>query len=86
MGKDLKMIPLYVDHYKRTIAIILMEDGSSLQEQLLESGAAWVYPKYCTRQECIDWKQIEYNSKEDSIGLWSDNTPIPPWIWRKHKR
>lgn len=48
-------------------------------------GYAWHYKKYQVEQSLED--RAKYSSGEDSarqrhVGLWRDQTPVPPWEWR----
>lgn len=76
------------DRYRRTVAIVRLPSGVTLQEHLLESGAAWGFPRYCVRQECAAWEKLERMARELKIGVWEAPHPIPPWKWRKenHRR
>ena len=82
----LRLDLLYQDRYGRSVAIVWLPDNTSLQENLLKVGAAWVFPRYCTRQECVAWKKIERSARELKIGLWETPHPISPWHWRKGNR
>ena len=69
------------DKYKRTVAIVTMPDGITLQELLLSSGLAWVYPQYC--KDCKFWVAVQNEAQKNRRGLWQDDDPTPPWQWRK---
>lgn len=73
------------DIYGRTLAIIYLDDGLTLQEHLLRKGLAWVYPKYCSDVMCNYWYELEEFSRKNKFGLWSKKRAIPPWKWRKLK-
>ncbi|MDR1856966.1 MAG: thermonuclease family protein [Desulfovibrio sp.] len=78
--------PVDTDRYGRTVAIIRLRDGSTLQDKLLAAGQVWYYPQYCKRPECSGWKHMESRAKSERRGLWRDGNPMPPWQWRKsHK-
>lgn len=66
------------DIYGRTLAIIYLEDGSTLQEHLVRKGLAWVYPKYCSNVICNYWFELEEFSKKNKLGVWSIKSAIPP--------
>jgi endonuclease YncB( thermonuclease family) len=55
---------------------------------LIKQGLAWHFKKYAHEQSASD--RIDYSSAEESaklrkIGLWSNNTRIPPWEFRRGK-
>ena len=83
IGKKIRVLPLYEDRYERTVAVVLLENGSTLEEWLVLIGAAWVYPQYCDRPECAEWERLQEESRERGLGLWSGGRPVPPWEWRK---
>ncbi|MDL2266598.1 thermonuclease family protein [Desulfovibrio sp. OttesenSCG-928-G15] len=72
------------DRYKRTVAVVYLQDDKVLQEELLKAGLAWVYPQYC--KNCDNWKALEKKARKEQRGLWQDATPVPPWEWRKAGR
>ncbi len=82
-SQTLKLDMLYNDRYGRSVAIVWLQDNTTLQEKLLAIGAGWVSPRYCARQECVTWKEFERVARESKIGLWKTPHPIPPWEWRK---
>lgn len=71
------------DRYGREIGMVIMSDGKILNEEILKGGYAWHYLEYDTNPL---WTQMEFNAKTARIGLWADNYPIAPWIWRKMKK
>ena len=79
-GKEVEVTVMGTDRYGRTIGLV-----GDLNQALLEAGLAWVYPQYCRKPFCRDWKRIEAQVREAGRGLWQDTNPIPPWDWRKSK-
>lgn len=73
------------DTYGRTVAIVELASGLTLQEVLLESGATWVYPQFCkSALHCLYWQWLEWKARWRGVGLWGQHNPVPPWQWR-HK-
>lgn len=72
------------DRYGRTVATITIKGVGILQELLLNSGLAWVYPKYC--KDRSDWYTLEAKARKAGRGLWQDKKPVSPWEWRKMNR
>jgi len=82
-GKNVKVQPMDTDRHGRMVAVVIMPDGSSLNERLVRDGLAWVYPQYCTREDiCEPLRKLEQAVKMSRRGLWIDKAPIPPWAWR----
>lgn len=71
------------DRYGRTIAVV-RSGGVNINETLVQEGLAWVYRRYCKEKFCLTWKDYENRAQQNSIGLFADQDPMPPWKWR-HK-
>ena len=65
------------DRYKRMIGTIYL-NGTDINAQMVENGYAWVYRKFSKK-----YTPQESKAKKQSLGLWRDKEPIPPWEWRK---
>lgn len=82
VGSIVTIVDMGTDKYGRTLAtVVSLPDGRVVQEELLRSGLAWVYRRYC--KSCDYWIQLEEDARKNMRGLWRDNHPIPPWEWRK---
>ena len=87
LGAHVVIEELEPDHYGRVVAVVyLVETQKSIQELLLVEGLAWIYPKYCTRAECLSWLEQQNTAQRLRKGLWSSSSRVPPWIWRKQKK
>lgn len=72
--------------YDRVVgAVIQLENGLTVQEELLRAGLAWVDPRYCRKSipECEYWFGLQAVARENGVGLWQDPDAIPPWEWRR---
>jgi len=83
--KVVTVIPMDVDHYGRTVAMVEV-DGKNVNREMIAAGLAWVYPQYCTQDFCEDWREAEAEAKEERRGLWAHPRPVPPWEWRRERR
>ena len=77
-----------LDRYGRVIGKVWVESQDVNLEQI-RRGCGWHYKKYQNEQSLDD--RLSYNNAEESarsnkIGLWTDNTPVPPWDWRAERR
>ena len=81
---NVKVQKMDTDRYDRTVAIVALDDGRILNEELVKNGHAWVYPAYCNTARCAYWQTLEAEAKADRIGLWRDKKPMPPWQWRRY--
>ncbi len=82
-GNAVEVREIDKDRYGRTVAIVTLPDGQVLNEALVSAGMAWVYRRYCDRQVCSRWLELEAAAREGRIGLWSLPNPVPPWEFRR---
>ncbi len=73
------------DDYGRMVAIVTLADNRCLNEELVKKGMAWVYIYYCKEAICDEWFDFEKRARQQHIGLWHDDTPVPPWVWKRRK-
>ncbi len=71
------------DRYGRTVGVVLLPDGRSLNRELVRAGFAWMYRRYANDQSLND---LEEEARVAGRGLWADRNPIPPWEWRTMRR
>jgi micrococcal nuclease len=81
-GKKVMVKDMGKDRYKRTIGMVICDDGTNLNEALLQAGLAWHFRKYDTN---ASWANMERDARAAKKGLWVDPNPIAPWDWRKKK-
>jgi endonuclease YncB( thermonuclease family) len=67
------------DRYKRYI-VELFIDSICINKELVKNGLAWHYKKYS--HDSI-YNQLEIEARNAKKGLWVDEAPISPWLWRK---
>jgi endonuclease YncB( thermonuclease family) len=71
------------DQYGRSVALLRLEDGRLVNEELVKSGHAWVYRAYCRQPICAAWRAYELRAKQQGLGLWRQADPVSPWRWRR---
>jgi micrococcal nuclease len=81
-GQELQVIPQTLDQYGRVVAYLAV-DGVSVNESIVASGFAWQYKRYSSSKRL---SQIEASAREERLGLWMDDNPVPPWEFRKYKK
>ena len=69
------------DRYGRVLGNVF-SDKSNVNAMMVKFGFAWVYEKYAKNSSLYDHQN---QAKRKNLGLWSDNDPIAPWVWRKQK-
>lgn len=83
LGKQqVKVEPFYTDSYGRSVAMVV-QDGRTLNSDLVQAGLAWVHPRYCLMDICKSWKTLEGVARTGQFGLWQDVQAISPWQWKK---
>ncbi|MEZ6183894.1 MAG: thermonuclease family protein [Planctomycetota bacterium] len=75
--------PVVKDFYDRTVAIVELQDGRTLNEELLDRGYAWVYRSYVWGSLRYQYLDRERAARDDHRGLWHDEDPTPPWRYRQ---
>lgn len=76
-GKMVRVIPMDMDRYGRTVALIhSLIDTRTPNKALVRKGYAWVYHKYCKADFCSEWLSYEQLAQSAGIGLWTDPDPI----------
>ncbi len=82
-GKTIIVEVLSKDRYGRYIGVVNFDDNLILNEELIKHGYAWHYKKY---SKDANLQALEDEAKQAKIGLWQDNSAIPPWEWRARKK
>ncbi len=76
------------DRYGRTVATVFSQ-GNDVNLALIKKGLAWHYKRYAREQTLGDveaYARSESEAREKRVGLWQDESPVPPWLYRKcHK-
>ncbi len=67
------------DRYGRTVGVVLLPDGRSLNHELVRAGLAGMYRRYTTDESLSD---LEEEARVAGRGLWADPHALPPWEWR----
>ncbi len=78
---EAKLITSGTDRYGRTIGTLFI-GGVEINLAMLQSGLAWFYEAYSDNS---DYKQADSTARALSLGLWSEDTPTPPWQWRNKR-
>lgn len=77
-GERVELLSKTWDKYGRLVAMVEV-GGSSLNEELLSEGLAWVHIYYCREPICREWRQLEKEARIARRGLWQEDNPVPPW-------
>ena len=83
-GKEVTLQTYGLDKYGRTIADVILPDGTNVNHTLVKDGWCWWYRKYAPGD--TELETLEKSAREAKKGLWVDPAPIPPWVYRKARR
>lgn len=79
-NKSVEVVYKDNDRYGRIIAKILL-NNEDIGKDLVKNGYAWAY-----RHFSKDYISEEEFAKSNKIGLWQDDNPVNPYLYRKSKR
>ena len=80
-----------IDKYGRKIAYVHINDhlhcplgNSDISSLMLANGAAWHYKAFDKTSAQYDMHYaLEQQARANKRGLWAQENPIAPWVWRK---
>lgn len=78
-GRTVRVVVRGQDRYGRTLGDVILPDGTSLNERLVEDGWAWHYTSY---SKGLRLTELEAAARRSRRGLWVDPHPVPPWAFR----
>lgn len=81
--KTAKVATIDTDRYGRTVALVSCE-GVTANAAQLTAGFAWVYTQYAPRD--FSGRALEQSARAQRLGLWADESPVPPWLFRKRAK
>lgn len=68
------------DRYGRSVAKVYV-DSTYVNLEMVKQGMAWWYEKYAPKDYDLSVAQV--NAQKKRVGLWSQQDPIPPWVYRQ---
>ncbi len=80
--KDVVVLDSGTDRYGRQIGRVMVGKVEANVEQVRD-GFAWVYTQYNKDQQL---PALEASARERKIGLWHDDAPTPPWLFRRAQK
>lgn len=70
------------DRYGRVLGVLYVGDVN-VNEALIRQGLAWHYKHY-SNDPILD--SLERLARREKLNIWSMDSPIAPWIYRKSKK
>lgn len=77
-GRDVDVVVETQDRYGRTVGTVIHR-GSDVNLEQVRRGMAWVYLKYSRDPNYLE---AETGARTTHRGLWIDEDPMPPWVYR----
>lgn len=81
--EDVTIRPVSRDWYGRIIADVVLPDGKLLNTEVISAGLGWVYRRYTAEPRESQWLALEAAARSAKLGLWADDSPVAPWVWRQ---
>lgn len=83
-GKSITLQVRDQDQYGRLVGEVILEDGQSLNQAVVEAGMAWWYRQHAEGNTTLS--RLEREAREARRGLWADLDPEAPWEFRRRLR
>ena len=77
-GKNVQLQPLAGSLQKTSLAAVWIDDRS-INKELVAEGWAWHDPRFAAAKTLA---KAEKEARDKKLGLWSEDDPTPPWLWR----
>ena len=89
-GTSIKVQPVYKGLYEhKLLAVLVVLGDKNINLQMVQEGQAWVYENYIGIGRCLniaqELRQAQTTAQQQRIGLWNQNSPCPPWNYRKNQ-
>lgn len=81
-GREVTVRIADIDDYGRLVGQTIHEQRD-INLEMVSNGHAWWYKQYA--KSSVALAEAETGAREAAIGLWTDDNPVPPWVWR-HRR
>lgn len=81
--KQVTVVTIEKDRYGRWVGMLLLPDGQSVNHRLVWSGLAWWYRDY---SDDPTFEALQAQATLAKVGLWAEDHPIEPWVWRKQQK
>ncbi len=69
------------DRWGNYVGVVYVNASTDLRHELVRKGLAWATEK-CTQPELIQLQELAQQTKS---GLWSEESPTPPWVFRRQQ-
>lgn len=81
LGSNVVVKSVGKDRYGRSLDIVHLGE-SDINLKMVQDGYAWHYSHF---DQTPSYIEAEKSARERRLGLWKDEHPVNPYIWRKQK-
>ena len=74
-GAAVEVESVATDRYGRKVGIV-WDSETNINQEMVRSGYAWVYQRYCDKPFCEYWLALESEARTDKLGLWQEPDPV----------
>ena len=78
-GKEVTLQTYGTDKYGRTLADVILPDGTNVNHALVKEGWCWWYHKYALEDTTLE--KLEAGARGGGRGPWADPHLVEPWEW-----
>ena len=83
LNKTMTLTCYEQDRYGRHVCDVLLDNGKTVSQVMVESGWAWAYTGSNNRYlRDKTLPVIQEQAQKARRGLWQEKNPIAPWVWR----
>ena len=79
LGKEVTVTVKNLDRYGRAVGKVAI-GGRDINLEMVREGHAWYYKAYARNE--YDLESAQDQARENSLGLWKNPSPTPPWQYR----
>ena len=87
-GRSVEVSSDKLDRYGRAVGVVRV-GGKDVNRIQIERGMAWWYREYEREQpagDAVQYAHAESAARSARKGIWRDESPVPPWEWRRLNR
>lgn len=83
LGRRVTVAVTGLDKYDRTLGSVYLDAGN-IGVAMVRGGHAWWYRYYNPGNRAL--ANAEKYARDNQLGLWQHDDPVPPWEWRRNRR
>jgi micrococcal nuclease len=81
LGKKVTFTITGKDRWGKQLAVVMLNGKTDLRIEILKEGLAWTAEK----NPLQELESVKDSAKGNSKGLWKQDNPTPPWIYRRQQ-